>query len=86
MKKVVFFVAGMLIVTAVVLGQMFAPGSQMEKLSDLALENVEALSVTETSTSWNCSSTTYAPCGVRCGVCGTSISGTGSLTGMHNCQ
>ena len=55
------------------------------KLSELAMENVEALAGGETSTSWTCTGY-WGDCDAYCGTCGTKISGDGELTGKHSCN
>ncbi|WP_353888104.1 NVEALA domain-containing protein [uncultured Phocaeicola sp.] len=54
-----------------------------EELSDLALENIEALAGNEsgTNTSWSCRGSVNR-CHAKCGLCGTEIGPSkGTLTG-----
>ena len=52
---------------------------------DLFMANVEALSDSEfTNTSWYCEETGI--CSAMCGKCGTSVHGTGTLKGSHQCS
>lgn len=51
--------------------------------SDLLLANIEA--GIETDTSWSCDGS-GGPCGADCKICGTSVHGTGKLTGSHKCS
>lgn len=64
---------------------VFTKGQCSEKMSDFALENVEALSGADVSTSWNCVGVTGS-CYKKCGVCGTEIKGKGNSTGNHSCS
>lgn len=52
----------------------------------LLLENVEALSVSETHTTWNCDGKNKKQCCKRCGACGTHVHGSGKVTGSHSCS
>ena len=55
-------------------------------VSDLLNANVEALASGETHTTWQCDGSSKPKCKAHCGACGTSISGTGELTGTHSCS
>lgn len=55
-------------------------------LSSLELANIEALSVTESVTTWSCIGANDKPCGIKCGICGTEINSTGTLIGSHSCR
>lgn len=59
--------------------------TQQKTSNDLMIQNVEALSTEETSTTWNCINNT-GNCHASCGVCGTSVSGKGDLIGTHRCS
>lgn len=53
----------------------------------LLLDNVEALANTESSnTTWNCEGNTVFTCGASCCKCKVSVTGTGKLTGEHQCM
>ena len=53
---------------------------------DLLSANVEALARGETHTTWQCDGSSKTKCKAHCGACGTSVSGTGELTGTHSCS
>ena len=68
-------------------GINFFNAQKSEKLSDIALANVEALADGEasTETTWSCLGTT-GTCKAECGLCGTKIGKSkGRLTGSHRC-
>lgn len=56
--------------------------------SDLLLANAEALASGEydTYTTWKCDAINKEDCGASCSVCGTSVHGTGGLSGEHRCK
>lgn len=56
-----------------------------EALSDLALANVEALAVGETTTTWDCEGW-WGDCYAYCGACNTKVEGDGSIKGSHSCS
>lgn len=83
MKKQFKFLALAMLLASVV-SYAFTKGQNFEETPDLALENVEALSGVDATTSWNCVGT-GTKCYRKCGICGTVIKGKGSMTGSHNC-
>lgn len=57
------------------------------KGKDLLMANVEALASAEiVQTSWNCDASEKTQCIASCGNCGTTVGGTGALTGAHTCK
>ena len=70
---------------AVVAGVTAYNAQNKEELSDLALENIEALAGGETNTSWNCTGY-WGSCYAYCGSCGATVRGDGELTGTHSCR
>ena len=71
------------LVTGLVLGL-----HSMRNLDPILEANVEALTNGEggsSTTTWNCSGS-FRTCSATCGICGTSVSGKGTLTGMHRCN
>lgn len=78
--KIVFAAA-----LAVVVGVTAYNAQNKEELSDLALENIEALAGGETNTSWNCTGY-WGSCYAYCGSCGATVRGDGELTGTHSCR
>lgn len=81
--KIVFVAA-----LAVVAGVTAYNAQNKEELSDLALENIEALAGDEsgTNTSWSCRGSVNR-CHAKCGLCGTEIGPSkGTLTGSHSCS
>ncbi len=87
MKNVKKFVLGMgasaLCLCAVAFGHNSVSSSK-----DLWAENIEALTDDEyeTYTTWTCSGTPITvQCSASCGVCGTTVSGAGTLSGTHKC-
>lgn len=59
---------------------------RLSKADDLFSANVEALARDEAYTTWNCTGSPLKTCAQTCGICGSSISGTGNLTGIHKCS
>lgn len=68
-------------------GSVFAylQAQPKDQLSNLALANIEAMAISETTTTYNC--TGKGDCsGFTCGVCMTTVPpGKGNLTGGHKC-
>lgn len=84
MKKRLKFLS-LAIVFASAVSFAFTKGLIVDEMSDFALENVEALSGGDTSTSWNCLGQKNK-CYRKCGTCGTIVKGTGNMTGSHSCS
>jgi len=74
---------GALAITAAMGVQM---ASSTKTVSNLIMQNAEALASGEGSTTtWQCIGTLNR-CYATCGVCGTTVRGNGDLTGRHSCN
>ena len=65
---------------------VFAYLNSESKADDFFEANVEALARDEAYITWNCTGSPLKTCAQTCGICGSSISGTGNLTGIHKCS
>lgn len=88
-KRILGLTAGMAALCACAIAASHSHvGSNLD--NNLLTANLEALTEEaefHASTSWNCSGTPVAAqCNAKCGVCGSTVSGCGELTGTHNCN
>lgn len=73
-------------ITIGMIGYLGSKGLFKGEITDaILLANVEALTITETTTSWNCDGSRKKECKIQCGRCGTRVEGTGKTSGSHTC-
>ena len=85
MKNKIFFLP--LFVVAFIIGGVCTNVFISNNTNDsLLLENIEALTVTETHTTWNCDATNNKTCCLRCDACRTHVHGKGKMSGTHSCS
>ena len=86
MKKLVL-IAAVVVMSAAAVSAFVYVNNGKNSMGELFNANVEALTAGENSshTTWSCDGSVLVSCHATCGLCGTTISASGNLTGMHRC-